>query len=243
MDTSHTPIINFVPQVLNVLHSWGIFTPEDLAKIGAVSTFLQLKAHGLTLTRSVLWRLDAFSRGLSLQEIDEVRKQQLNNELKNHPPVKIFPTMEKMNYFMQTALSIAKNALDIGEIPVGAIVVRNNEIIACSHNSCLIESSVSSHAEINAINLAAKKLGRYHLSDCDLYVTLEPCAMCAGAIINARINRLIFGLPELKSGMAGSVGNLFANRKLNSHTAVLGNICAKESHLLLSIFFDRKRKR
>ena len=148
-----------------------------------------------------------------------------------------------MNYFMRQALSLAKEALDIGEIPVGAVVVKNDEIISLAHNKCLIESKVSSHAEINAINLAAQKLGRYHLDDCDLYVSLEPCAMCAGAIINARINRLIFALPENKSGMAGSVGNLFANRKLNQHTAVLGNVCSEESHLLLSIFFDRKRKR
>lgn len=144
--------------------------------------------------------------------------------------------------FMQMAISLAEEAGKNGEVPVGAIVVKDGIVIGRGSNAPIMQHDPSAHAEIQAMRDAAKQLGNYRLVDCTLYVTLEPCAMCAGAIQHARIARLIFGASDPKTGACGSVINLMAEEKLNHHTEVSGGILATECGGLLSTFFASRRK-
>ncbi|MBQ9259190.1 MAG: tRNA-specific adenosine deaminase [Neisseriaceae bacterium] len=227
--------------IQNALRELGFTTPQDIANAGVVKVFLLLKEWGLTPTKSVLWRLDAVARNISLSEIDDQRKQALSGCLKNHPPVAIFPPLSEMQHFMHIALDEAKLAYEQGEVPVGAVVVRDGKIIAQAHNVCEQQGNVLQHAEINALTQAMKVCGTSRLADCDLYITLEPCLMCAGAILHARIRRLIFAAFEPKTGVSGSLNNVFADKKLNHHTAVFQGIYEKQAQKLLKAFFSIKR--
>ena len=144
--------------------------------------------------------------------------------------------------FMQVALDLAKQAAINGEVPVGAIVVNNGEIIGRGSNAPISLSDPSAHAEIQALRDAAKTLNNYRLIDCTLYVTLEPCVMCTGAIQHARIAKLVYGASDPKTGACGSIVNLMAEDKLNHHTEVLGGVLAKDCGALLSTFFKERRK-
>lgn len=223
------------------LQKLDIENPQQLSNIGAVHAFLLLKKSGLTITLSVLWQLAAIERNCALSAIDHNIRQSLQAALNTHPPVAIFPPQSQMKMLMHAALDAAQTAADNGEVPVGAVVVKNGNIIAAAGNRCIKETYIGAHAEMKALFQAAQVMGNYRLEGCDLYVTLEPCAMCAGAIIQARISRLIFALPEPKSGAAGSIFNLFANRQFNAHTAVYGGVLAEKSEQLLRDFFIQKR--
>jgi tRNA(adenine34) deaminase len=144
--------------------------------------------------------------------------------------------------FMQAALEQAKMAAALGEVPVGAVVVKDGEIIGRGSNAPISQHDPSAHAEIQAIRDAAGKLGNYRLVGCSLYVTLEPCAMCAGAIQHARIANLVFGANDPKTGACGSVINLMTESKLNHHTEVTSGVLAQECGGLLSAFFASRRK-
>jgi tRNA(adenine34) deaminase len=150
--------------------------------------------------------------------------------------------LEEDQTFMSIALALAEQAALAGEVPVGAIVVKNGEIIGRGSNSPIGSHDPSAHAEIQAMRDAAKYLGNYRLVDCTLYVTLEPCAMCAGAIQHARIARLVYGANDLKTGACGSVVNLMAEQKLNHHTQMISGILADECGKVLSNFFSERRK-
>lgn len=143
---------------------------------------------------------------------------------------------------MQLALEQAKLAESLGEVPVGALVVKDGEIIAAAHNQPIGLHDPSAHAEIQAIRKAAKILGNYRLVDCTLYVTLEPCVMCTGAIQHARIAQLVYGAHDPKTGACGSVVNLMTEDKLNHHTAVIAGVLAEPCGEMLSQFFKRRRK-
>lgn len=240
LSVSH-PTVRFSPNVGAALAQLGFPQAEDVAAAGAVRVFLLLKAQGLTITRSVLWQLDAFARKVPLAQIDAARKSELSAILKQHPPVSLFPPYAQMHAHMQAALAEARLAAEQGEVPVGAVVVRDGVIIARGHNTCLSEGLIARHAELNALTAAAQYIGSYRLDGCDLYVSLEPCAMCAGAIAASRIARLIFAASEAKTGAAGSVLNLFDYPGINHHTAVLGGVCAAESRAVLQAFFTAKR--
>ena len=142
---------------------------------------------------------------------------------------------------MQLALSEARAAMAAGEVPVGAVVVRNGQVIATGRNSPVDAHDPTAHAEINAIRAAAQVLGNYRLDDCEMYVTLEPCAMCSGAMLHARLKRVVFGAAEPKTGAAGSVIDLFAQARLNHQTDVQGGVLAAESGALLQTFFSERR--
>ncbi|PKO63944.1 MAG: tRNA adenosine(34) deaminase TadA [Betaproteobacteria bacterium HGW-Betaproteobacteria-16] len=144
--------------------------------------------------------------------------------------------------YMQTALELAKEAADMGEVPVGAVVVKDGEIIGRGSNAPISRHDPSAHAEIQAMRDAAARLGNYRLVGCSLYVTLEPCAMCAGAIQHARIANLVYGASDPKTGACGSVIDLMAETKLNHHTEVTGGVLAQECGNLLSAFFASRRK-
>ena len=233
--------MKFAPKVQAALNNAGLGDIEALRKIGAAGAFLLLKSQGLTVTNSVLWQLDAYERNVDWAEIDENRKNFLLQQIKEHPPTAIFPPEEIMAKMMDIALSEAQTAAEKDEVPVGAVIVKDNKIIARAHNSCMAENNIAAHAEIKVLAQAAQIIGSCRLDECDLYITLEPCPMCAGAILQARIKRVIYALPEPKSGAAGSVVNLFHNRKLNHHTAVLSDIGADKAKKLLQQFFHNKR--
>ncbi len=143
--------------------------------------------------------------------------------------------------FMRAALQQAQNAQLVGEVPVGAIVVRDGRIIGTGFNQPIGSHDPTSHAEITALRQAAQGTGNYRLPDCDLYVTLEPCAMCVGAMLHARLRRVVFGAFDRKTGAGGSVLNLFAEGALNHHTEAIGGVMAAESVQLLRGFFEERR--
>jgi len=145
--------------------------------------------------------------------------------------------------FMKIALELAQLAATTGEVPVGAIVVKDGEIIGRGSNAPITNHDPSAHAEIIAMRDAANRLGNYRLVGCTLYVTLEPCAMCAGAIQHARIARLVYGASDPKTGACGSVIDLMKEPRLNHHTAVTGGILALECGAILSQFFANRRNK
>lgn len=144
--------------------------------------------------------------------------------------------------FMRAALALAGEAAAQGEVPVGAVVVAGGVIVGRGYNAPISRHDPTGHAEIAALREAAAMLGNYRLPGCDLYVTLEPCAMCAGAIMHARIRRLVFGAPDPKTGACGSVVNLLAEPRLNHHTTPFGGVLAIECGALLSDFFGARRR-
>lgn len=143
--------------------------------------------------------------------------------------------------FMQQALALASLAANNGEVPVGAIVVKNGEVIGRGSNAPIGLHDPTAHAEIQALREAAAFLGNYRLVDCTLYVTLEPCVMCAGAIQHARIAKLVYGASDPKTGACGSVLNLMAEAKLNHHCDVVSGVLAAECGAVLSAFFKQRR--
>jgi tRNA(adenine34) deaminase len=143
--------------------------------------------------------------------------------------------------FMALALAQARRASEAGEVPVGAVLVRHGEVIGVGHNAPITGHDPTAHAEIMAMREAASRLGNYRLDDCELFVTLEPCAMCAGAMLHARLQRVVFGAADPKTGAAGSVVNLLANTQLNHQTQVQGGVLADECGALLQEFFQDKR--
>lgn len=144
---------------------------------------------------------------------------------------------------MQVALQLAEQAALAGEVPVGAIVVKDGVIIGRGSNAPIVNHDPTAHAEIQAIRAAALHLGNYRLVDCTLYVTLEPCAMCSGAIQHSRIARLVYGANDLKTGACGSVVDLMSEPKLNHHTQVTSGVLAESCAQVLSEFFAARRKK
>lgn len=144
--------------------------------------------------------------------------------------------------FMRQALSQAHNAWALGEVPVGALLVKDDQIIATGFNQPIGTHDPTAHAEIMALRAAASILGNYRMPGCELYVTLEPCAMCAGAMLHARLARVVFGARDPKTGAGGSVLNLFEQERLNHHTELLGDVLAEECGALLREFFVMRRQ-
>jgi tRNA(adenine34) deaminase len=143
--------------------------------------------------------------------------------------------------YMGLALQEARKAWAVGEVPVGAVVVRDGEVIAAGFNQPIGRHDPTAHAEIVALRAAAEKLGNYRLPGCELYVTLEPCAMCSGAMMHARLARVVYAAPDPKTGVCGSILDLFALEQLNHHTDVVGGVLADEASAMLKAFFAERR--
>lgn len=143
--------------------------------------------------------------------------------------------------FMQAALTEAKRAGAEGEVPVGAVVVYEQEIVGRGRNRVITDLDPSGHAEMQAIRAAAQHIGNYRLLDATLYVTLEPCPMCAGLLVHSRIKRLVYGAADAKTGAAGSIMNLLQHPQLNHQIEVDGGLCEAECSRLLSEFFQLRR--
>lgn len=144
--------------------------------------------------------------------------------------------------FMRAALTLAQRAWDAGEVPVGAVVVKNGEIIGRGYNQPITSNDPTTHAEIVALREAALHVKNYRLVDCELYVTLEPCMMCVGAMLHARLKRVVFGASDPKTGVCGSVINLPAEEKLNHHAVFEGGVLSEECGTMLKSFFQSRRK-
>jgi tRNA(adenine34) deaminase len=145
------------------------------------------------------------------------------------------------NYWMSLALEQARFAQEAGEVPIGAVMVREGELLATGWNQPISKNDPTEHAEINCLRDAAKQLGNYRLPDCDLYVTLEPCAMCAGALVHARIRRLIFGATEPRAGAVVSQVSLLETDWMNHRVEVLGGVMAEQCAQVLKDFFKARR--
>ncbi|WP_246641766.1 tRNA adenosine(34) deaminase TadA [Paraburkholderia edwinii] len=152
------------------------------------------------------------------------------------------PSSERDRHFMRLAQAAAEEARAAGEVPVGAVLVCGDEVIAKGFNHPISSHDPSAHAEMAALRAAADRLRNYRLPGCELFVTLEPCLMCAGAIMHARIARVVFGARDPKTGACGSVVDAFANGQLNHHTVVVGGVLEEECGAALKSFFaDRRR--
>ena len=143
---------------------------------------------------------------------------------------------------MRAALELATQAESVGEVPVGAVVVKDSEVVGFGYNHPISAHDPTAHAEIVAMRAAAQRLGNYRLGGCELYVTLEPCAMCAGAMIHARIARVIYGASDPKTGACGSVVDLFSETRINHHAQVTGGVLAAASAAMLQRFFAARRR-
>jgi tRNA(adenine34) deaminase len=150
---------------------------------------------------------------------------------------------EREEGFMREALELAREAGSLDEVPVGAVVVHEGQIVGRGFNQPILSHDPTAHAEVMALRDAARNLGNYRLPDCELYVTLEPCMMCSGAIMHARIARVVFGARDAKTGVAGSVLDLYAEARLNHHAVIEGGVLAEACGGLLSSFFAAKRQR
>lgn len=231
------------PKLIQALQQMGIHSRADLVSAGVVGVFLGLKTAGHTLTHSALWALAAVAQNTSVQQLDATARAALLHTLKNHPPVAPTPSAAEMALFLGLAQEEAELAFAANEVPVGAIVVKNGEVIGRGFNQCISNQYVAQHAELVALAQASATLGNYRLDGCDLYVTLEPCPMCASALTQARIRRVIFAASEPRMGAAGSMVDLF-HHPLNKHTAIFGPIAAAQdaSIALLQAFFQKQRQ-
>ena len=153
-------------------------------------------------------------------------------------PERFFPLDE---HFMRLALREAERALEHDDVPVGAVIVHDGEVVGVGHNERELRADPTAHAEVLAIREAARALGSWRLLDCVLYVTLEPCAMCAGAIVLARVPRVVFGASDPKAGAAGSVLDVLAQPRLNHRPEVSSGLLGEESAALLRAFFASRR--
>ena len=152
------------------------------------------------------------------------------------------PPLAADEQYIRNALDLARDAALRNEVPIGAVVVRNGAIIAAASNRTVRDQDPTGHAELLAIREASSKLDRWRLDDCTLYITLEPCAMCAGAIVLSRMKRVVFGAWDEKAGMAGSVGDLLRHPRLNHRPEVRAGVLAEECARLLEDFFRNQRE-
>jgi tRNA(adenine34) deaminase len=145
------------------------------------------------------------------------------------------------DHFMREALTLAQQAEALGEVPVGAVVVRDGVIVGRGYNQPIAAHDPTAHAEVVAMRDAAARIGNYRLVGCELYVTLEPCVMCAGAIMHARVERVVYGATDPKTGACGSVVDLFSDTRLNHHASVVPGVLSEECSERLKTFFIRRR--
>ncbi len=150
-------------------------------------------------------------------------------------------TQKTPEYFMKEALIEAQKALEFNEVPIGAVIVKDGKIIGRGHNTRELEELATAHAEVNAIKAASLSIGSWRLTGCEIYVTIEPCPMCTGAIYQSRIRKIVYGAADIKAGACGTLFNLFEVDGLNHYCEVQSGILEKESQMIISDFFKSRR--
>lgn len=225
------------PKICALLKELGVTSVLELQTKGAAFVYRELQVRQQGLTQAIYWRLAALEMGRHLSEIDAAEKKLLATILKATPKTRLFPDKMQLTHYMTLALEEARCAQKENEVPVGAVAVYQGKVIARGHNRVVSNHFVGEHAEMIALREVGKILGNYRLEKVDLYVTVEPCMMCLGAITAARIGRLIYGVKEPKTGVTDHHG-LFRC----THTAILGGVLAKESAALLQEFFQIRRQ-
>ena len=229
------------PKARQWLAQLGIVSPEQLRQLGAPAVFQALHRRHFPVNRRLLWGLLAIERGCHWSELSDEEKQYSWQEVQQGFPPLMPDELPVAEQAMELALAQARQAQAVGEVPVGAVVMQGETLIAVGHNLPRQQHDPTAHAEIVALRRAAEKLANYRLQDCTLYVTLEPCVMCAGAILHARLQRVVFGAYDERAGAAGSVCDVFAMPVLNHQTAVSGGILATPCRELLQQFFAQRR--
>jgi tRNA(Arg) A34 adenosine deaminase TadA len=217
----------------------GISSTEQLKKHDYFLVFQWLRDIYPSIGYKALFDLYCLHHNQPFNILNSEIKLQLKQIYKSLIPHFAPLATETIDKFMQLALSIAKT--ENNEIPVGAVVVKNGEVIGRGYNQTITKNDITAHAEIIAIRDAAQTIGNYRLDDCDLYVTIEPCLMCAGAIINSRIRRVIFGAVEPKTGAINSQYKILNNIQVNRHTEAIGPIDNELYASPLKDFLSSKR--
>jgi tRNA(adenine34) deaminase len=223
------------------LSAYGINNINQLRQQGIFYPFKWLRYDYPSTSYNVLYDLYALANDMSLDEVNASHKKYLrkvfNLILPTYPPL----ADEVTDLYMEQALEQAQLAFNDNEVPVGAVIVYNNEVIAVGHNQTIKTRNILKHAEIVALENAQRYLNNFRLDECDLYVTIEPCLMCCGAILHARIRRMVFGAFEPKTGAILSQNSILDNRNLNHHTEAIGPINNSRFSAPLQEFFKQKR--
>lgn len=217
----------------------GISNCEQLFSYNSLEVFQRLKALYPQINYKFLFDLHCLEHNLPVNSLNTAQKEQLKAAYNKLPPRHAPLAHAVIDHYLQVAQCIATSIAH--EVPIGAVVVKNNKIIAYGSNQTITTDDITRHAEIVALTHAANIIGTHRLEGCDLYVTIEPCLMCAGAILHSRIRRVIFGAIEPKTGAVVSQYKVFNNTAVNKHTEVIGpidnNLYSKE----LQQFFAQKR--
>jgi tRNA(adenine34) deaminase len=171
------------------------------------------------------------------------KRKSVNGETNGEPSAGLLRNSDASDeFFMGFALNEARAARDAGEVPIGAVVVIDNQIVGSGHNLPIGSNDPTAHAEVVAMREAALRMGNYRLTEATLYVTIEPCAMCAGALVNARVKRLVYGVADLRAGGVSTVFQICTNSSLNHQVEVISGVRAEEGRQLMQDFFRRRRK-
>ena len=223
------------------LNIFGINSIAELKQYSYIKVFQWLKYSVPSISFHALFDLYCLSHNLPQKSLSKEQQDlvicEYKNTLVSYPPV-ANPSIKE---YLAEALQLAQIAYQNNDVPIGAVIVKDTKIIATGYNKTLCSSDVTQHAEIVALQSAMHQLGNYRLDNCDLYVTIEPCAMCAGAILQSRIRRLTFGALEPKTGAVVSQYKIFDNPLTNHHTEVIGPIDNTVYSQLLKHFFVDKR--
>jgi tRNA(Arg) A34 adenosine deaminase TadA len=229
---------NYLKHKLSLI---GIDSLVKLKQVGYLKLFSWLRHLYPSVGYKVLYDLYSVCHNISLNSLTKQQQVELVNCFKRMPPS--YPPLSALavDNYMGCALNYANQAYINNEVPIGAVIVKDDKVIGYGHNQTLTRCDIMAHAEVLAITMAQSSLANYRLQDCDLYVTIEPCLMCCGAIINARIKRVIFGATEPLTGACISQYQVFSNHQVNNFTEIIGPLDNKFYGELLKSFFTRRR--
>ena len=234
--------MNQIPFYLqSKLSLFAINTLEDLKRHDYLQVFAWLKDKLPSISYKTLYDLHCVVNKRSLNDLTRQEQQEVMTKYKMLLPCYAPIQQDIINHYLEQAGKLAQTALTKDEIPIGAVIVKANQVIAIGYNQTVTAKSNILHAEIVAIKAAQAKLGTMYLDECDLYVTIEPCLMCSGAIISSRIKRVIFGALEPKTGACISQYQVFNNKTVNHQTELIGPIDNKKYAAQLQQFLKNKR--
>lgn len=232
--------INIPYYLKNKLERLNLATTKLIRQHGYLEIYSQLKLAFPSINYQALYDLYCLAQQSLCYTLAPEKQAELRAEFKAMTPRHIWLKPDTIKHFLTAAEEQAQLALQGNEVPIGAVIVHQEQIIARGYNRTRGDNNIMAHAEIVAILAAQQHLQNYRLNECDLYITVEPCLMCSGAIINSRIKRVIFGACEPKTGAYISQHQVFNNKKTNHHTEVIGPIDQNHYSRLISTFFQNK---